>query len=121
MTQPNVKFAATLILWLVSQWAFASSTLSFEGGDYWIDLEIGTDTIPMIAAIRFYNPADSSGVQLPSNEWHIETFDTQCKILVLTHKSGNSGIADFSLLVKEQEAKLTIEGKTITSSFNWDM
>lgn len=116
-----MKFTATLFLWLVSQWAFASSTLSFEGGDYWIDLEIGTDSIPVIAAIRFHNPADSRGVQLPSNEWHIETFDTQRKILVLTHKSGNSGIADFSLLVNEQRAQLTIGGKTITSSFNWDM
>ena len=111
--------SALLVLWLASTCAFATSSLSFEGSGYWIDMEIGADRDPVIASIRFHKPNDPRGVVLPSTEWHVETLDTRRQVLVLRHKTGSSGIAPFTLSVQRQHAVLAIGGRKIESVFRW--
>ena len=117
------RFAASALtlgaLWLASACAFATSTLAFEGGGYWIDLEIGADLAPAIASVNFHTPNDSRGIVLPKNEWDVEAFDAKRQRLVLTHRPGASGAAPFVLFVRGRLATLSIGGRRIESKFGW--
>lgn len=97
----------------------ATSSLSFEGGGYWIDLEIGADEGPVVAFVRFHRPGDAKGVVLPGTDWQIEAFDAKRQVLVLRYKGGRSGVEPFTLSVRHHDAVLEIDGRAIQSSFWW--
>nr|WP_228736309.1 hypothetical protein [Xanthomonas euvesicatoria] len=77
------RFVAACIALLLSAYlstsAHATSSLSFEGGGYWIDFEIGYVTRPVIASLRFYAPGDSKAVLLRGN-FQVRTLDTKRRI-----------------------------------------
>jgi len=104
---------------LVATSAAATSSLSFEGGGYWIDLEIGDDAAPVVAAVRFHAPGDSEGVVLPRDEWRVLRFDVDGRRLVLKHAPGRSGVASFTLSVRGADAVLAIDDRAIQSPFAW--
>lgn len=114
-----LRVAALLVLWLAGARAFATTSLSFEGGGYWIDMELGADRDPAIASIRFHEPGDPRGVVLPRAQWHMDTFEARQQRLLLRHEAGNSGVPPFVLSVRRQRATLTIAGRRVESAFNW--
>ena len=108
---------AALLAWATP--ALATSSLSFEGGGYWIDMEIGMDQIPVLASVRFHKPGDTQGIVLPRNHWQVETFDTQRRVLLLRHLGGDADVEPFTLTVRQDAAVLTVGEREIQSPFAW--
>lgn len=100
--------------------AHATSSLSFNGGDYWLDMEIGHDERPVIASITVHKPGDSKGVVLRSH-FVVETFDTTTRQMRVTYKGGDPRVRPFTLVVKGEAATLSIDGVKIRSRFSWFM
>ena len=120
MAQFATRVTVLAFLWLaLAGPVMATSSLSFEGGGYWIDLEIGADHRAAVASVRFHPPGDTKGVVLPRSDWQVETFDSERQLLVLQHKGDHSGVAPFKLSVQQHDAVLTIAGREIHSSFSW--
>jgi hypothetical protein len=114
-------FAAILLVVALALPAYATSPLSFEGGGYWIDLEIGHTDKPVIAAVRFHQPGDKQGVVLSPRLIVVKAFDTQRKVLVLRYAGGESGVGSFVLSIHQQTAVLETGAKRVVSPFNWAM
>lgn len=98
--------------------AAATSTLSFEGGGFWIDFEVGDDAASTIAAVRFHENA--RGIVLPPGDWRLEAFDPRREVLVLRHRGGHSSVKPFVLSVHHRDALLAIDGRTINAPFSWE-
>ena len=110
---------ATLVL--LCGVAHATSSLSFEGGGYWLDLEIGHTDRPVVASVKFHRPGDSKGVVLRGN-FSVDSFDTDRKELTLIYKGGNPQVEPFTLSVRGDTATLRISGaEEIVSAFDWFM
>jgi hypothetical protein len=100
--------------------AAATTMLSFEGGGYCIDMEVGDDGTPTIASIRFHEPSDARGILLPPRDWRIASFDNRRQVLVLRHAGGHSRVEPFVLSVRHRDAVLAIGGRRITGPFRWE-
>lgn len=111
---------AALLAICCSAPAYATSSLSFEGGGYAMTFEVGNDGRPVIASIHFYAPGDSKGVPL-QNDFEVKTFDTKRRILRLIYPGGGQGVPPFALVVLANKSTLTIGGKRINSTFSWEM
>jgi len=98
--------------------AAATSSLSFDGGGYVIDLEIGDDAVPVVAAVHFHAPGDAQGVMLARETWRVITFETRRQRLVLHHDDA-SAVPSFTLSVRHHEALLVIDGRRVHASFDW--
>lgn len=101
--------------------AHATSSLSFDGGGYWIELEIGDDARPAIASVRFHAPDDRDGVVLARDLVTIESFDAARHVLVLRHAAGKDGVEPFTLRIHEDEAVLETDRRRVTAAFDWSM
>ncbi|GAB3357663.1 hypothetical protein [Lysobacter tyrosinilyticus] len=122
-----MKSIATLafVLALITAFLFpmpacATSSLAFEGGGYWVDMEIGQDQRPTIARIRFHAPGDTIGIVLPTEHVSIDVFDPKRQRLSLRY-SGGSGVAPFQLSADGAIAILTIGSKRLSAVFSWSM
>jgi hypothetical protein len=113
--------AALLVLALCAVPACATSSLSFEGDGYWIDLEVGFTEQPDIAAVRFYAPGDRKGVLLPSERVVVVAFDTQRHVLVLRYSGGPGTVPSFVLCVHDRIGLLRIGTRRIRSQFRWGL
>jgi len=115
--------ASTLLLVValtVGNPARATSSLSFEGGGYWIDMEIGDGGSPALARIRFHSPGDKQGIVLPRKWVQVAAFDPQHRTLSLRYVGG-SGVAPFLLSVHGAAATLDLGTRRVLAGFNWDM
>ena len=103
--------------------AVATGTLSFEGGGYLIDMEIGHDVGLVISTVRFHRPGDRMWVTLVRRNLTIENFDTRRRILVMHYRGsqGPDAVDPFTLLVHGQQAVLETGGRKIASKFSWEM
>ena len=110
--------APALFAMLFATPALATSSLSFEGEGYWIDLEVGDDATPVIATVRFHAPGDARGVLLAPASVTVETFDTARRELVLRH-AGSDGVGAFTLTVHQADAVLEIGTTRVVSAFDW--
>jgi hypothetical protein len=110
---------ATLLALLLSAVAHATSSLSFEGGGYWLDLEIGHTDQPVIASVSFHAPGDQQGVVLRTG-LGVETFDTKRKELLLVYE-GSDSVPPFTLSVHGEKATLETGSERVSSTFNWEM
>jgi len=114
----SAPFAATL-LWLIPCGvAMATSSLSFEGGGYAIDLEIGDDARPVIAAVHFHAPGDAQGVVLAHDAWRVIAFEPRQQRLLLRY-DGAAAVPAFSLSVQHDDAVLVIDGRRVRAAFDW--
>ncbi|WP_228257994.1 hypothetical protein [Pseudoxanthomonas winnipegensis] len=98
----------------------ATSSLSFEGRGYWLDLEIGHADQPVVASITFHKPGDSKGVVLRDN-FLVKIFDVRSKRLVLDYKGSDPRVGPFTLIVHGERATLETAGTHINSDFSWLM
>ncbi|RNF85101.1 hypothetical protein [Montanilutibacter psychrotolerans] len=120
MGQLALRILGTALLMLaLCAPASATSSLSFEGGGYWIDLEVGDSDQPVIASVRFHAPGDRDGVVLLAENVVVETFDTKGQVLILRYVDGAGAVAPFTLSVHRQSGVLQIGTRTIRSPFHW--
>ncbi|MGN6520956.1 MAG: hypothetical protein ACTHK2_16185 [Dokdonella sp.] len=98
-----------------------TSSLSFDGGGYTVELEIGDSTRPLIATVRFHAPGDRAGVVLARDSVTIDAFDVARQVLVLHHVAGKDGVAAFTLSVHGTDAMLETGAQRATSTFDWSM
>jgi len=100
--------------------AHATSSLSFDGGGYNLELEIGDTGRPVVASVRFHKPGDAQGVVLHGN-FRVKTFDTRRKELVLVYGGGDERVEPFTLTVHGNQATLEVARTRIRSVFRWSM
>jgi len=100
--------------------ANATSSLSFEGGGYSLELEIGDTGRPVVASVRVHQPGDAQGVVLRGN-FRVKAFDTRRKELVLVYGGGDARVEPFTLTVQGTRATLEVAGRRIRAPFRWSM
>lgn len=100
--------------------AHATSSFSFDGGGYTLELEIGDTDRPAVASVTFHNPGDSQGVVLRGN-FQVTAFDTRRQKLVLVYAGGDGRVAPFTLSVQGNRATLEVAGTRIQAGFHWSM
>jgi hypothetical protein len=110
--------ALALVMCGLLRVASATSSLSFDGGGYVIDLEIGDDSAPVVAAVHFHAPGDAQGVVLARETWRVIAFDPRRQRLLLQH-DGASAAPAFRLSVRRDDAVLVIDGRRVHASFDW--
>lgn len=108
------------VFFLLSMAAQATSSLAFEGGGYFLDLEIGDTDRPVVASVGFLKEGDAERVVLRGN-FHVEVFDTARKDLILVYEGGDSRVVPFRLTVHEERATLEVAGERIDADFSWVM
>lgn len=99
--------------------ARASSSLAFEGGGYWLDLEVGHADRDTIASIDFHRPGDARGVVVRSG-FHVEVFDIARHELRLVHE-GAGDVPAFTLTVHGDAATLQVGREQVSATFDWAM
>ncbi len=119
MKPPVLARLLLLALLFATFSASSTTTLSFDGGGYWLSMEIGHGQRPGIASVRFHSPGDAKGVVLRGN-YKVEVFDTQREVLVLRYEGGDVRVKPFTLTVRGKKA-LRTERRTIDSEFSWFM
>jgi len=110
---------ATALL-LIAAIVHATSSLWFEGGGYWLDMEIGHTDRPLVASVNFYAPGNSQGVVLRDN-FNVARFDTDRKDLVIEYAGDDPRVPPFTLVVHGEKAILRIGNARIESAFDWFM
>ncbi len=109
----------TVMVFLFSAPAHATSSLFFGGGGYQVDLEIGHTDHPVIASVNFHAPGDPHGVLLRTG-FEVTIFDTNERELLL-HYKGDKRLPPFTLSVHGDEATLESGSERVSSTFNWEM
>lgn len=116
LARPLLQIAAIATFCVV---AHATSSLSFDGGGYTLELEIGDTDRPVVASVTFHNPGDAQGVVLRGN-FQVTAFDTRRQQLELVYAGGGGGrVAPFTLRVQGHRATLEVAGTRIESGFDW--
>ena len=82
-----------------------------------IDLEIGDDARPVVAAVHCHAPGDVQGVVLAHEAWRVITFDPRQQRLLLRH-DGAAAVPAFCLSVQRGEAMLVIDGRRLHAAFD---
>ena len=100
--------------------AHATSSLSFDGGGYVLDLEIGDTDRPVVASVTFHKPGDAQGVVLRGN-FRVQSFDPRRQELVLVYGGGDGRVGPFTLTVQGSRASLAVAGRRIQAPFRWAM
>ena len=109
-----------IILFAICMTAHATSSLSFEGRGYWLNLEIGHTDQPVVASVTFHKPGDAKGVVLREN-FVVKIFDTRRKRMIIVYKGGDPRVEPFTLVVRGERATLEMAGVRINSGFSWFM
>ena len=100
--------------------AHATSSLSFDGGGYVLDLEIGDTDRPVVASVTFHRPGVAQGVVLRGN-FRVKAFDPRRQELVLVYGGGDGRVEPFALTVRGSRASLAVAGRRIQAPFSWFM
>ena len=100
--------------------AHATSSLSFDGGGYVVDLEIGDTDRPVVASVTFHRLVDAQGVVLCGN-FRVLAFDPRRQELVLVYGGGDGRVEPFTLTVHGNRASLALAGRRIRAPFRWAM
>lgn len=100
--------------------ALATSSLSFDGEGYVLDLEIGDTDRPVVASVTFHRPGGAQGVVLRGN-FRVQAFDPRRRELVLVYCGGDGRVEPFTLTVHGNHASLAVAGRRIQAPFRWAM
>lgn len=111
------------LLLLAAAWpalVLASSSLTFEGGGYTIEMEVGDDAAPAIARVRLHAPGDTQGAALDPARVAVQDFDPRQHVLSLTHAGEPGRAPAFGLRVRGTRAVLELEGRRVEAAFDWE-
>ena len=115
------SFARSIVFFIfitICMTAHATTSLSFEGRGYWLNLEIGHTDQPVVASVTFHKPGDAKGVVLRDN-LVVKVFDTRRKRMIIVYKGDHPRVEPFALIVRGERATLEIGGSRINSDFSW--
>ena len=123
--QEAALFLTRKLLWITALAtaclaAHATSSLSFDGGGYVLDLEIGDTDRPVVASVTFHRLGDAQGVVLRGN-FRVQVFDPRRQELVLVYGGGDGRVEPFTLTVHGNRASLALAGRRIRAPFRWAM
>ena len=115
-----ILLSAVLIV-VASANLHATEALIFDGGGHNLYILIGQADKPAVAQVRYTAPGASEWVSVPREMIQVKKLDLKKQVLLMefTNKNQPGLPASFSLSVKKKNAVLTINGKRITSSFDW--
>jgi hypothetical protein len=115
--------AAAVMTILAATSAQATSSLSFEGQGYLVDIVVGDASTPIIASLGVAQPASRQIVSLPMHLVRVEIFDSRQKVLLLRFSNrGDATLPEsFLLTVKGDVGTLKIGGKPVAGRFDWGM
>lgn len=114
---------AVLLALILSSTLSATSTLAFEGGGYSVEIVVGDDTQPVVAAVRVVPPEARDWVSLPPEALRVERFDTEAQVLRLRCEApGDPALeSPVSLKVRKRKGVLRLGGRRIPGVFDWQM
>ena len=112
---------AASVLFVASPKLQATEALMFYGGGYTLYILIGMSPKPVVADVRVTVPGAKAYVHVPEGQLKIKKFDDDKQVLIMsfTNKNDPEAPPSFSFSAKKDKAVLTIDGKTITDSFDW--
>jgi hypothetical protein len=114
---------ATALLLAASAKLQATEALMFYGAGYTLYILIGDgDRGSTVAQVRFTPPGAKDWIAVPREQLKIEKFDEQKQVLIMhftNQKKDPTLPPSFSFTAKKKKAVLSVDGKKITSSFNW--
>ena len=114
---------AAALLFVASAKLHATEALIFDGGGYNLYILIGISDEPVIAQVRLTPPGAKDWVDVPREQLRIEKFDFG-NILIMhfsNEKKDPELPPSFSLSIRKDKAVLSIKGKKIRSTVNWDI
>lgn len=118
----RILLSAVLILVACSTLP-ATEALIFDEGGYNLYILIGDgDRGGTVAQVRFTPPGAKEWISVPREQLKIEKFDEHKQVLVMhfTNQKKDPALPPtFSFSAKKKNAVLSINGKKITSSFDW--
>jgi len=114
---------SAVLIFVASSNLHATEALIFDGGGYHIQILIGITDQPVVGQLHFRSPGAKGRVVVCREELEIENFDMKERILLMRFSNQNDPDlpSSFSLSVKKNKAVLSIKGKKIRSTFNWDI
>jgi len=101
----------------------ATSSISFEGQGYLLDIVVGDASQPIISSLSITKPGGKQSFSLPMQRVRVEIFDTKQRVLLLRFSNPGDGTLpeSFLLTVKNDVGTLRIGGKPLVGSFTWGM
>ena len=116
-------FLSAVLIFVATSNLLATEALIFDGGGYNIQILIGLTDQAVVGQLHFTSPGAKDWVVVPREQLQVEKFDMKERILVMRFSNQNDPElpASFSLSVKKNRAVLSIKGKKIRSTFNWDI
>jgi hypothetical protein len=114
---------SAVLIFVASSNLHATEALIFDGGGYNIQILIGFADQPVVGQLHFRSPGAEGRVVVPREQLQVEEFDMKKCVLVMRFSNQNDPDlpSSFSLSVKKNRAVLSIKGKKIKSTFNWDI
>ncbi len=111
------------LIFIVSSNLRATEALIFDGGGYNIQILVGLTDQPVVAQLHFTPPGAKDWIVVPREKLQVEKFDMKQRILVMRFSNSKDPNlpSSFSLSVKKDKAVLSIKGKTIKSTFDWEI
>lgn len=119
--RPLIAAAAMTIM--ASTSVQATSSISFEGQGYLLDIVVGDASQPIISSLSITKPGGKQSFSLPMQRVRVEIFDTKQRVLLLRFSNPGDGTLpeSFLLTVKNDVGTLRIGGKPLVGSFTWGM
>jgi hypothetical protein len=114
---------AVTLLWAASARLEATEALIFDGGGYNVQILVGMTERPVVASVRFTAPGAKDWVSLPRDLVRVEKFDFGKRLIMhfSNPKKDPALPGPFSLSVTKENAVLSIGGKKIKSTIQWDI
>jgi hypothetical protein len=130
ITQRGHRYARQMKTWLLAATLFvvasaklqATEALIFDGGGNSLYILVGFSDRPVIGQVRYTPPGAKTWIDVPDQHLQIEKFDMKAQVLIMRFSNPKNDPAlppSFSFSAKKKKAVLSINGKTITSSFDW--
>lgn len=119
----SILSVAALILF-ASATLHATEAIVFEGGDYSIHVLVGFAEKATVGQVRVTLPGASDWIVLPHELVHVERFDMKKQVLLLRFNNQKKDTAlpgPFSLSVKKKNGVLSLDGKKIKGTLDWDI
>ena len=114
---------AAALIFVASAKLQATEALHFQEGGYTILVYIGLMDGPVVGQVRFTAPGAKDSVVLPRELVRVEKLDWGKRLILhFANKENDPALpGSFSLSIKKENTVLSIGGKKIKSTIDWDI